>query len=1099
MIRRKNGKSVLFFIFMVFVPFSWIAGASGNAFARNGRVEGNMMRKIGNEVAGMVKVKPKEIHNGQVWYDGHRARHFSLSLDEVAVHADKEVIRSAKGLRQTAKDVFPGGIVAHANESVAIVKLPENEERSVDHIEKIIRPSNRPYGFSKVTAVYYSVRDRKRQAPYVLTGELIVHFRKPHSEKEASAWGAAHDIKYIRSLGLDNAFVFLCSPGNACLEKSRFLYQEGDVKFCYPNWLRPRERRFNSLERRFFPNDPLFSDQWSFHNSGQGGGVAGEDVDIISAWEDFEGSGVTIAIVDDGLETSHEDLAGNIVPEYQWDYVGDDPDPNPGTGDNHGTACAGIAAGVGGNGLGISGAAPAAGLVGLRLLGATTDINEADALTRSDGVIDIRSNSWGPSDLGTELEGPGALTKAAMLDGVTNGRNGKGTIYVWAGGNGKENEDNSNYDGYANAPYSVAVAATTDSGVQAWYSEPGANLLVNAPSSGGASGIATTDLMGSDGYDPGDYTHSFGGTSAAAPLVAGIAALILNANPELTWRDVQQILATTAQRNDMGDSDWVQNGAGYWVNHKYGFGRVDASAAVSAAGNWSLLGPQYVVSGSAAPHLSIPDNDPNGVSSTIEIEDDLSIEYVEVSFTSQHSWWGDLEIRLISPQGTESILAETHCGDSCNASGPQYSNGWTFGTARLLGESSAGAWTLTVRDGFEGDSGSIDAWSLKIYGTENTPGADLSLNKQDSSDPVMKGDTLTYSINIANNGPLGTSGTIVTDTLPQGVDFISASASQGNCVESNGVVSCDIGDIANGAPPVVITISVIPRYTGILSNTAHVSANEPDRNQRNNSDTESTRVIWPQADLSLTMTGRNQERVGRIFDYRIMVTNLGPDRATDITLTDVLPTGIELMNASAQLGNCVDDGSTIRCGFPHLDPGQQDMVVLQVKPTEAGIFTNSAYISSQVDDPYPANNSAAVQTEISGSRPHEKKVENLPDLTVSQTESLDPVHVGETVTYTVTVVNAGNLKAESVRLTDELPNPREADLTNVIPSQGACTYRGHTVRCELGDMISGGSASVAISVIPKRKGTITNRATVRANTRDADPSNNRSRVHTRVQ
>jgi len=1099
MMTRRNWKSPLPFVLIAFGALLWIGGTSESTFAGSFHDDENIPRTIDREVTGMVEANPKETHDGQLWYDGHRARYFSLSLDEVAVHADRGIIRSAEGLEKTAKAAFPGGIVSHANESVAIVKLAEIETRSVDHIRKLIDPSNRAYGFSRVTAVYYSNTDRKKQTPYVSTGEIIVHFREPQNKKEASTWGIAHNVQYIRSLGLDNAFLFRCSPGDACMETSRLLYQETEVKYCYPNWLRPREKRSDSLEERFLPDDPLYPEQWNLDNSGQGGGQSGEDVDIFSAWQDVDGSGVTISIVDDGLETDHEDLSGNIVPAYQWDYVGNDSDPSPGIGDNHGTACAGIAAAVGGNGLGISGAAPAAGLVGLRLLGATTDTNEAAALTRSNDVIDIKSNSWGPSDLGTELDGPGPLTKAAMLEGVTNGRNGKGSIYIWAGGNGKANGDNSNYDGYANSVYSIAVAATTDSGTQAWYSEPGANLLVNAPSNGGASGITTTDLMGSYGYDSGNYTYTFGGTSAATPLVAGIVALMLDANPQVTWRDVQQILAATAQKNDAGDFDWIQNGAGYWVNHKYGFGRVDASAAVSAASDWSLVGPQVIASGSTAPNLPIPDNDPNGVSSTIDIEDDISIEYVEVTFASQHPRWGDLAITLISPRGTESTLAETHCGYSCNATGPQYSGGWTFGIARLLGESSAGVWTLVVQDGSPGNTGSIDTWSLKIYGAEKMPEADVSLDKRDSRNPVRKGDMLTYSIDVTNNGPLDASGTVVTDILPEGVDFVSASASQGNCIEANGTVLCDIGELANGAPPVAITISVIPRYAGILSNTASVSVNEPDANQQNNSGTVSTRVIWPQADLSVTMTGEERERVGDSFDYKITVANRGPDRATDITLTDILPKGLELMRASTRLGSCVEDDHTVRCGFPNLDSGEQHIVVLRVKPTEAGLYTNSAQISSLADDPYPENNNVAVQTEVLNSGRLENKMEGYSDLTASQTESSDPAHVGEVLTYTVTVVNAGTLKAESVRLTDELPNPRKAHLINVIPSQGACMYGGHTVRCELGDMMLGASASVAISVIPKKKGIITNRATVRSNTRDINPSDNRSKAWTQVE
>ena len=125
-----------------------------------------------------------------------------------------------------------------------------------------------------------------------------------------------------------------------------------------------------------------------------------------------------------------------------------------------------------------------------------------------------------------------------------------------------------------------AVAAIDHDGRQSSYSEPGAPLLISAYSSGDTAGITTTDRSGADGYDPGDYTNTFGGTSSSAPLVSGVIALMLEANPNLTYRDVQQILVRTAEMNDPLHFDWTSNAAGYDINHAYGFGAVDATAAV---------------------------------------------------------------------------------------------------------------------------------------------------------------------------------------------------------------------------------------------------------------------------------------------------------------------------------------------------------------------------------------------------------------------------------------------------------------------------------------------------------------------------------------
>jgi subtilisin family serine protease len=158
---------------------------------------------------------------------------------------------------------------------------------------------------------------------------------------------------------------------------------------------------------------------------------------------------------------------------------------------------------------------------------------------------------------------------AALADAVTLGRGGKGTVFLWAGGNGNYNGDDSNYDGWAASPYAIAVSAIGDDGEAAPYSEPGANILVCAPSNGGTQGVTTTDITGSTGYNAGtgsdyangDYTNSFGGTSSATPAVAGVVALMLQANPNLGYRDVQEILMRSATTNDPNDGGWVTNGA----------------------------------------------------------------------------------------------------------------------------------------------------------------------------------------------------------------------------------------------------------------------------------------------------------------------------------------------------------------------------------------------------------------------------------------------------------------------------------------------------------------------------------------------------------
>jgi kexin len=332
-------------------------------------------------------------------------------------------------------------------------------------------------------------------------------------------------------------------------------------------------------------------------------------------------------------------------------------------------------------------------------------------LSRNSHIIDIYSNSWGPIDDGRRLEGPGPLTESALENGVTSGRSGLGTIYVWAGGNGGLSGDNSNYDGYTNSRFTIAVAAFTNLGDKAEYSENGANILVTEPSSGGTLGIVTTGRDNS-------YTTDFGGTSSSTPLVSGIIALMLEANPNLTWRDVQHILVKTAAQIDAEDPDWTVNGAGSHINHKYGFGRIDAQAAVDTALTWTPVGPEnpIPVEMISRPNLPIPDNNTTGVSDTILITNSITVESVDIFFTAaDHLRWGDLEITLISPQGTESILAEDHyTGISLTT----YDD-WRFGSVRHFGEASEGTWTLRIRDLRPSFTGTFEQWTLRLHGTSN--------------------------------------------------------------------------------------------------------------------------------------------------------------------------------------------------------------------------------------------------------------------------------------------------------------------------------------------------------------------------------------------
>lgn len=478
-------------------------------------------------------------------------------------------------------------------------------------------------------------------------------------------------------------------------------------------------------KRRLIPNDPLFAQQWHLRNTA----AAGRDVNIIQVWDSYRGAGIRIGIVDDGLQTSHPDLSPNTdtVNDYDWND-GTPNDPNPVLSvDFHGTSCAGVAAARGGNSLGVSGAAPEATLVGLRLIGAsTTDAQEAEAMAYRNDIIQIKSNSWGPNDDARRLEGPGTLTKAALAAAAATGRDGKGSIILWAGGNGGDVGDNSNYDGYANNIHTIAVAALGSDGQRAYYSEPGANLIVTAPSSGASLGIVTTDLTGANGYNTGNvagelsdtnYTNDFGGTSSSTPLVAGCVALVLQANPNLGWRDVQEILIRSATKVHASDGDWITNAAGIPFNHNYGAGLVNTQAAVNLAASWTNLAAATSVSSTQGSlSVPIPDNNVTGITRTFDLSaTNLRVEQVTLTVSISHNSRGHLAMTLTSPSGTASRLSERR-----SDTGDNYSS-WTFSTVRNWGENSQGTWTLRVSDLTSGTTGTLTAATLTVHGTEAGP------------------------------------------------------------------------------------------------------------------------------------------------------------------------------------------------------------------------------------------------------------------------------------------------------------------------------------------------------------------------------------------
>ena len=472
-------------------------------------------------------------------------------------------------------------------------------------------------------------------------------------------------------------------------------------------------------------SDPLYGCQWHLNNSGQLGGTDGEDINVEEVWDAGEhGAGINVAVVDNGMDYEHEDLTDNVITSQNYDYITTGSDIFD-TRYSHGTAVAGVVA-ARDNTLGVRGVAPRASIYGYNLLRSLTDLNRGDAMTRNMATTAVSNNSWGWPDR-AGLDASPAIWEAAVESGITTGYGGKGVVYIWAAGNGALQGDDSNLDGYANHYGVTAVCAVNDRGRRSIYSEEGANLWVCGPSNdAGRPGITTTDNVDR-------YTDSFGGTSSAAPAVSGVVALVRATNTNLIWRDVKLILAASARKNDAANSSWQQGAfkygstaERYHFSHDYGFGVVDAEAAVDLAGGWTNLPPLVEqTASSTGSAVTIPDNR-RRVSSSITIGSDVEFtEFVEINATFNAPNFRELELQLVSPSGAVSTLSPALPRDDaldCRSEGDCGLVGsFRFGSARHLGENPAGTWTLRVADRVSAGTASVlSSWRLTVYG-HNTP------------------------------------------------------------------------------------------------------------------------------------------------------------------------------------------------------------------------------------------------------------------------------------------------------------------------------------------------------------------------------------------
>lgn len=475
--------------------------------------------------------------------------------------------------------------------------------------------------------------------------------------------------------------------------------------------------------------DPLFGAQWHLVNANA------EDIDVSPPWAaGLRGEGVKIAVVDEGVDLAHEDLRQNVLTGLSHDYLGASPVRLA----EHGTCVAGLVAARDGNGKGVRGVAPRAGVMSFNLLLSLSSLNEYDAMTRHQDLVAVSNNSWGDAwDNSGLLTHPDPQWLRGVREGATQGRGGKGVVYFWASGNGGDPSetgalDDSNFDGQANSRFVLAVGGVGKDGKKATYAEGGANVLVVAPTEGDdGQALVTTDLTGRAGYNPGgettdlldgNYTKTMNGTSGSTPVAAGVGALVLQARPELSYRDVRRVLARSARKADPGSPGWSTNGAGLPVHHGYGFGVVDANAAVALARTIEPVGPELSHVASATPAAAIPDGDLAGLASSLTVSGSgiSRVEVVEVEVSITHLRTADLELVLEKSGGATDVLYPFHaCADLETGAATDCSpiDGFVFSSVRHLDEPADGTWTLRVKDRRAPNGGLLDRWSLRLYGS----------------------------------------------------------------------------------------------------------------------------------------------------------------------------------------------------------------------------------------------------------------------------------------------------------------------------------------------------------------------------------------------
>lgn len=599
----------------------------------------------------------------------------------------------------------------------------------------------------------YRSKDNGSSALYP-TDQITVQFDKAVSAERMSAIATHAGLAPVHAIeGIPNGYVFRLTQQsrvnplkltNRLMQLDEVLVAEPDVAIAVQSFYRPQ--------------DPYYQQQWHLNHEGGTNLAPGSHIFVESAWDITRGSrSVVVAVIDDGFDLGHPDFQGIGKIVASKDFKDQDISPQPVESfENHGTSVAGLAIAEE-NGSSIIGVAPECALMPIRYPGFLDDATiEAMFNWAQENGAAIISNSWGPVALYFPLS---LRQKSAINRAATQGRNGKGCVVLFAAGNSNRPvngtidergwpnnrvQGSSRWlNGFAVHPDVIAVSACTSLGKKAAYSNWGSEISVAAPSNNAAPGVTlpqsgytqtgpvvrsplpgrgmlTSDRLGADGYTRTQVVDTFGGTSSACPVVAGVAALMLSANPELTAQEVRQILQATADKiTDTSPDPQLGRRRGTYdvTGHSewFGYGKVNAARAVAEAQRRLTRPPavQRWVQARRETATAVPDNNLQGATSPLSVGDRARLRDIRIDVELRHDFLGDLELYLLSPQGSKIRLQSRTLGRSTHLQ-TTYSLQTTPRLQELLNQSIHGQWQLLAVDHVAGDRGEIVQWRLSL-------------------------------------------------------------------------------------------------------------------------------------------------------------------------------------------------------------------------------------------------------------------------------------------------------------------------------------------------------------------------------------------------